>query len=95
MSSIIDLQSYSPKTPQANCMRVQIDNLILYFSYNTIVAFDYKSKRHVRQNEGGVTTGKHLNWIDGGSSAAKSQRLDSESFEKELNLALGDVYGNR
>ena len=63
-----------------------------YFSYNTLVAFvhkknAYESERHVRKKEWGTTTGKHLNWIDGGD---KKHRLSSEEFKRKFN----EVFGN-
>ena len=62
-----------------------------YFSYNTLVAFVYKknayeSERHVRKNEWGTTTGKHLNWIDGGD---KKSREDYETFYKNYTRCFG------
>lgn len=62
-----------------------------YFSYNTLVAFvhkknAYESERHVRKNEWGTTTGKHLNWIDGGD---KKNREDYETFCKNYAICFG------
>lgn len=54
-----------------------------YFSYNTLVAFKSNKSRklYVRKNIWGNTTGKHLNWIDGGN---KQDRLSQSEFEDAL-----------
>lgn len=50
-----------------------------YFSYSTLVAFRCDKGLFVRQNDWGPTTGKHLNWIDGGN---KKQRVNEETFNE-------------
>ena len=57
-----------------------------YFSYRTLVAFRTKGNLYVRENVWGTTTGKHLNWIDGGD---KKNRLSKEDFENMMNNLLG------
>jgi hypothetical protein len=53
-----------------------------WFSYKTLVAFRSNATgRVVRQNEWGPTTGKHLNWIDGGN---KADRLPENEFLARL-----------
>jgi len=39
----------------------------------------------VRKNDWGATTGKHLNWIDGG---AKADRLGADAFQGKLEMAI-------
>jgi len=52
-----------------------------FFSYETLVAFTHKGKFYVSENCWGPTTGKHLNWIDGGNkSGNKSSRLKRDKF---------------
>jgi hypothetical protein len=53
----------------------------VWFSYSTPVAFRGRAGVYVRQNSWGTTTGKHLNWIDGG---CKKSRIDGEEFERLL-----------
>jgi hypothetical protein len=78
--------NYSSGNYGAHCLRVDFDNLTLWYSYNTIVAFrGGEYGRVVRQNDWGPTTGKHLNAIDGGE---KSSRIPGEKFEKMLNETL-------
>lgn len=58
-----------------------------YFSYKTLVAFKTKDKTlFVRENIWGTTTGKHLNWIDGGD---KESRLSEKGFEKKYYEIFG------
>ena len=68
-------------------MRVNIGSLVLWFSYETVVAFRSPESdgRVVCENEWGTTTGKHLNWIDNGN---KKDRLDYETFNAKLNETL-------
>jgi len=68
-----------------NTIAIMLNDLTIYFSYNTIVAFDFNGELFVVKNEWGPTTGKHLNWIDGGD---KSSRLSSTDFNKLLNITL-------
>ena len=67
-----------------NC--VEVGNLELYFSYETIVGFRApKLGLVVSQNIWSSTTGKHLNWLDGGR---KQCRTPHEEFEKMLQELL-------
>lgn len=76
-------RSYNPKSEQANCIHIDLDHVELWFSYHTLVAFRIIGEQLVvRENNWGITTGRHLNWIDGGSDEARRNRLDSASFEK-------------
>ena len=62
------------------------DWLELYFSYETIVAFRERgNKVVVSQNFWSVTTGRHLNEIDGGR---KEDRIDADAFQRGLDEAL-------
>ena len=62
------------------------DWLELYFSYETIVAFRERgNKVVVSQNFWSVTTGRHLNEIDGGR---KEDRIDADAFQTGLDEAL-------
>ncbi len=76
---------YSSKNYGAHSLEVDIGNLTLYFSYDTVIAFSDGQGRKVSENAWGTTTGKHLNWIDGGD---KKSRLPRKQFEAELNKVL-------
>lgn len=74
-------------------MALRLGTRQLYFSYDTIVAFNGtnskgKSFDCVHTNDWGNTTGKHLNWIDGGSKEAKAKRLNDGEFQKQLTEFL-------
>jgi hypothetical protein len=58
-----------------------------YYSYKTLVAFRDRHGLIVRENVWGRTTGKHLNWIDGG---AKDDRLPASGFARVLTERLAD-----
>lgn len=73
-----------------NSLRVTFPyKLTLYYSYKTIIAFMGSHGLKVRQNDWSTTTGKHLNWIDGGK---KELRLKGEEFESLLIKEL-EHYG--
>ena len=61
-----------------------------YKSYNTIIAFEVDGMITARQNVWGSTTGKHLNWIDGGD---KNSRYDTEGFNKCLEIVKQKLGG--
>lgn len=62
-----------------------------YFSYKTCVAFRANGVLTVRVNDWSTTTGKHLNWIDGGSKEAKARRVDGDKFQDMLNDAIANT----
>ena len=75
----------------ANFHMVDLGKVCVWFSYETPVAFK-EDKFHtiVRENVWGPTTGKHLNYIDGGDKEAKARRVSSEDFNAALKgLGLG------
>ena len=91
---------YSSNNYGAHCMCVDLPRsrknkhgMTLYFSYDTCVAFrGYINENEyglfVCKNVWGTTTGKHLNWIDGGSEKRRKERLSEKEFEKKFRLAL-------
>lgn len=71
-----------------NFNRVTIGRIILWFSYETIVAFRTpQTGLVVCENVWGMTTGKHLNWIDDD----KSIRVPREEFLDKLNNIVLNV----
>lgn len=69
-----------------NSRAVKIGKLTLYFSYDTVIAFSEEGHlTRVCENVWSNTTGKHLNFIDGGN---KKDRLPYEIFKKELKKTL-------
>jgi len=71
-------------TKTGNSTTVHTNNATLYYSYSTVIAFRANGELVVRENDWSVTTGKHLNAIDGGSNQAKAARLPSAEFERRL-----------
>lgn len=59
-----------------------------WFSYSALIAFQKNhGKQYVHVNDWGTTTGKHLNWIDGGN---KKSRLTDEEFKAKFK----EVFNN-
>lgn len=67
----------------ANAVAIRFGDLQLYFSYGKIVAFKVDGQHPVVvKNVFSMTTGKHLNYIDGGDYKS---RLSVEEFEEALS----------
>ncbi len=66
-------------------LQVIMPDLTLWWSYDTVVAFETKAGLVVRENDWSTTTGKHLNAID---FEAKKFRIPSPEFEAKLRKAL-------
>lgn len=70
-----------------NFNSVSIGSVTFYFSYQTCVAVRVGwSKLYVCKNVWGSTTGKHLNWVDGGN---KENRIDYDKFKEILEVIEG------
>ena len=70
--------NYSSGNYGTNALVFTIGSVDVYFSYKTPVAFRTpQTGLVVRENDWGPTTGKHLNWIDGGK---KTDRISGEEF---------------
>lgn len=77
--------NYSSNNYGSHCLLFSTSSTDVYFSYSTPVAFrTIKTGLVVRENDWGPTTGKHLNWIDGGD---KATRIDGAAFERQLSEA--------
>jgi hypothetical protein len=76
---------YASSNYGAHALEVTIGTLTVYFSYKTPVAFDTPQEGTVcRENSWGVTTGKHLNWIQ----PDKKARVKSSDFELQFKKVL-------
>jgi hypothetical protein len=85
LPSITSYGNYSSDNYGFHTQKVTLKNISIYYSYETIVAYeDIKDGLVCCKNQWGVTTGKHLNWIE----PNKKLRKSSEEFEKLLNEAL-------
>ena len=76
---------YSSGNYGAHTQVIDVGSVRLFFSYDTIVAFNDVGRNVVCENVWGCTTGKHLNWIDGGD---KKARLAAGEFDRQLNEML-------
>jgi len=77
---------YSSSNYGVNSLKFVLPHITVWFSYKTPVAFyTPKTGRVVRENEWGPTTGRHLNWIDGGD---RESRVDGDTFEKLYQDAM-------
>ena len=85
LPTISNYGDYSSSNYGAHSLKVSFDNLDLYYSYETVIAFNFNHNLVVSENCWGSTTGKHLNWIDGGD---KKNRTPREKFENELKEVL-------
>lgn len=71
---------YSSGNYGAHCLVVDVGPVTVWFSYRTPVAFQVSGHEAVvHRNDWSTTTGKHLNWIDGGN---KRRRVDGETFQR-------------
>lgn len=77
--------NYSSSNYGAHCLRVHVGPLVVWFSYQTPVAYSLNGKRTVRENVWGPTTGKHLNAIDGGD---KKNRVSGDYFQQLWELEV-------
>ena len=76
---------YSSDNYGAHTLRVDLGEIELWYSYQTIVAYrDAQDGLTISENIWGTTTGKHLNWIN----SDHSRRLDHSEFSKKLAAAL-------
>lgn len=65
-----------------NFFRVNFDNITVWFSYKTPIAFKIgNNERIIHKNIWSNTTGKHLNMIDNNLKA----RVGAEEFERLWN----------
>lgn len=89
----IKLRSYCGNSPsaQSNAKCVEIGDVELYFSYETIVGLRYRGRTVVTQNTWGPTTGKHLNAIDGGN---KADRVTMTELLAEIDTAIGEAVSS-
>lgn len=86
LPTITNYGQYSSDNYGVNSLRVDVGPLAVWFSYKTPVAFHLDGhNRVVRKNQWGPTTGKHLNWIDGGNH---KERVSSEEFERMFQEVL-------
>lgn len=78
--------NYSSDNYGNHTLQFFLPGITLWYSYKTIVAYrDGQDGLVVCENVWGPTTGKHLNWIDGGD---KKNRYLQDEFDEALKAAL-------
>lgn len=76
---------YSNDNYGAHTRKIEMGTIELYYSYETIVAYcDAQDGLICTVNQWGVTTGKHLNWIQ----PDKKSRLPADKFNEMLKAAI-------
>lgn len=76
---------YSSDNYGAHTLRVDLGTLTFYYSYQTIIAYsDGQDGLVCSENQWGVTTGKHLNWIQ----PDKKSRIKADKFNEMLEAAI-------
>ena len=78
---------YASENYGQHTRQLSIGPITLYYSYSTLVAFRAPGcGLVVHQNDWGKTTGKHLNWIDGGREdpEQRRRRVNDDAFEQLL-----------
>ena len=75
---------YNTANYGANAIVLTIGNLTLYFSYDTIVAFENENELVICENVFSNTTGRHLNLID----RNKKKRISYGQFVSKLEEVL-------
>lgn len=71
-------------TDRPNFSVVNFGELTLWFSYQTVIAFDSPvTGQVISENAWGPTTGRHLNYIN----SDRSERKPREEFKRLLELA--------
>ena len=83
LPSVSNYGKYSSSNYGVHTLAFEVGELTVYFSYTTPVAFHTpKTGLVVSENVWSRTTGKHLNWIDGGT---KKDRIPHEDFTRQLS----------
>lgn len=91
LPSISNYGNYSSDNYGAHSLRVDLGPLTVWYSYRTPVAFHVSGhNRVVHTNDWSNTTGKHLNWIDGGD---KKNRVESDKFQQLWDEQVGPLLG--
>lgn len=87
LATIRSYGEYSSENYGAHSLKVSLPEIEIYFSYETPVAFWFAGRLTVCRNDWGVTTGKHLNWIN----PDHSTRIPQDEFTAKLSVALEKV----
>lgn len=85
LPKISNYGKYDSNNYGAHTLKVDFGGIEFYYSYETIIAYcDGKDGLVCSTNAWGVTTGKHLNWIE----SNKKNRIENEKFNAMLKDAI-------
>lgn len=91
MSEKVKIQYYykgENNKPLVNAVAVILYDKVLYFSYETLIAFEIGGRLIISENIWGNTTGKHLNAIDPNKKRRLSHDKFLEAVEKQLQVTV-------
>ena len=77
---------YSSDNYGVHSRALMIGNLTLFFSYNTVIGFQYDGEQYYCENTFSRTTGKHLSVL----CPDKTKRMKQVAFQRLLDKALSD-----
>jgi hypothetical protein len=86
----MNINSYACKSRLPRGVYIDIGDLRIYYSYNTIIALKFQGHLLITENIWSSTTGKHLNYI----CPDKSKRINIDVFnraKKEILDNIGDT----
>ncbi len=86
---IPEISSYGDND-SIRCIRVDIPDMTLFYSYTTVIGFyTAKTGRVVCENVWSNTTGKHLNYLE----PDKKKRVKVDEFNRRLQEAVNTLFG--
>jgi len=84
---------YASANYGAHCLRVDLGNVTVWYSYRTPIAFRVRGADTViRENDWGPTTEKHMRWID--TDRFMASRIPGEEFERRFEALELNDFGN-
>lgn len=90
LPTITNYGRYSSDNYGVHTLKVTVGPVTLWFSYKTCVAFQVDGHDQVvHTNIWGLTTGKHLNWLDKG----QKERVNADKFQQLYNEQVLPVVG--
>ncbi len=72
------------------CHYIRLMGVVVYFSYETPIAFEYRGEYYRRRNVWGPTTGRHMKEM-GVTGSYFTEMEDGEAFNKLLDRTIWDA----
>lgn len=86
MPKLVKIEHLS-QTCYPKAFKVNVGRLVLWFSYHSIIAFEYDGQLVISENAWSNTTGRHLNRI----SRDKKIRVPREEFLQRLDSLFNQL----